>query len=81
MSVIHQHERVNGRIRAHEVRVIGLDGEQRGVLSLGEALNLARASGVDLVEIAPAETPPICRIVNYGKFRYEWAKKEKAFKN
>lgn len=48
-----------------------------GVLSLGEALNLARSQGVDLVEIAPNATPPVCRLVDFGKFRYEQAKKEK----
>ena len=69
--------RVNGKIRAREVRVIGTDGKQLGVLSLGEALTLARANGVDLVEIAPNATPPVCRLVDYGKFRYEQAKREK----
>ena len=69
--------RVNGKIRAREVRVIGIDGKQLGVFQLGEAINLARANGVDLVEIAPNATPPVCRIVDYGKFRYEQSKKEK----
>jgi len=72
--------RVNGKIRAREVRVIGIDGKQLGVLSLPEALNLARANGVDLVEIAPTANPPVCRVVDYGKFRYEQAKKEKESK-
>jgi len=69
--------RINGKIRAREVRVIGLDGHQLGVLTLGEAINQARASGVDLVEIAPNATPPVCRLVDYGKFRYEQSKKDK----
>jgi translation initiation factor IF-3 len=69
--------RVNGKIRAREVRVIGADGKQLGVLSLGEALTQARANGVDLVEIAPNATPPVCRLVDYGKFRYEQAKRDK----
>ena len=69
--------RVNGKIRAREVRVIGFDGKQLGVLSLGEALTLARSQGVDLVEIAPTATPPVCRLVDYGKFRYEQAKRDK----
>jgi len=69
--------RVNGKIRAREVRVVGQDGKQLGVLQLGEAINMARAQGVDLVEIAPNATPPVCRLVDYGKFRYEQAKKEK----
>jgi len=72
--------RVNGKIRAREVRVIGVDGKQLGIISLGDALNLARASGVDLVEIAPTATPPVCRIVDYGKYRYEQAKKDKESK-
>ena len=72
--------RVNGKIRAREVRVIGVDGKQLGVISLSDALNLARASGVDLVEIAPTATPPVCRVVDYGKYRYEQAKKEKESK-
>jgi translation initiation factor IF-3 len=72
--------RVNGKIRAREVRVIGSDGKQLGILSLGEALTLARADGVDLVEIAPNATPPVCRLVDYGKFRYEQAKRDKESK-
>jgi translation initiation factor IF-3 len=62
------------------VRVIGTDGKQLGVLPLGEALNQARANGVDLVEIAPNATPPVCRLVDYGKFRYEQAKRDKESK-
>jgi translation initiation factor IF-3 len=69
--------RVNGKIRAREVRVIGTEGKQLGILSLGDALTLARSHGVDLVEIAPNATPPVCRVVDYGKFRYEQAKRDK----
>jgi translation initiation factor IF-3 len=72
--------RVNGKIRAREVRVIGVDGKQLGIISLSDALNQARANGVDLVEIAPTATPPVCRLVDYGKYRYEQAKKEKETK-
>lgn len=72
--------RVNGKIRAREVRVIGIDNKQVGVLQLGDALNLARSHGVDLVEISPNAVPPVCRIVDYGKFRYEQAKKDKESK-
>ena len=72
--------RVNGKIRAREVRVIGTDGKQLGVLGLGEALTMARNNGVDLVEIAPTATPPVCRLVDYGKFRYEQAKRDKESK-
>lgn len=72
--------RVNGKIRAREVRVISEDGKQLGILSLGEALTLARSRGVDLVEVAPNATPPVCRLVDYGKFRYEQNKREKESK-
>ena len=72
--------RVNGKIRAREVRVIGPEGKQLGVLSLGDALTLARANGMDLVEIAPNAVPPVCRIVDFGKFRYEQAKRQKESK-
>ena len=69
--------RVNGKIRAREVRVIGPDSKQFGVFQLNDALNLARQHGVDLVEISPNAVPPVCRLVEIGKFRYELAKKEK----
>ena len=69
--------RVNGKIRAREVRVIGADSKQLGVFQLNEALNLARQHGVDLVEISPNAVPPVCRLVEIGKFRYELAKREK----
>ena len=72
--------RINGKIRAREVRVIAHDGSQLGVLPLTDALNLARQAGVDLVEIAPNAVPPVCRVVDFGKFRYEQAKKEKESK-
>jgi translation initiation factor IF-3 len=72
--------RVNNKIRAREVRVIGDNGEQLGVMSLNEALALARQRGVDLVEIAATATPPVCRVVDYGKFRYEQSKKDKESK-
>jgi translation initiation factor IF-3 len=72
--------RVNGKIRAREVRVISTDGKQLGVLPLGEALTLARTQTVDLVEIAPNAVPPVCRLVDYGKFRYEQAKRDKESK-
>jgi len=60
--------------------VIGVDSSHLGVLSLGDALNLARTHGVDLVEIAPNATPPVCRLVDFGKYRYEQAKRDKASK-
>jgi len=69
--------RINGRIRAREVRVIGIDGQQIGVKSLGDAIQLARAEGVDLVEVAPNASPPVCRIVDYGRYVYEENKRKK----
>jgi translation initiation factor IF-3 len=72
--------RINGKIRAREVRVIGVDGQQLGVLPLGDAINMARANQVDLVEIAPNAVPPVCRLVDYGKYRYELSKREKEAK-
>jgi translation initiation factor IF-3 len=71
-----QHRR-NGKIRAREVRVIDDTKQQLGIMSLSEALRLAQSKGMDLIEIAPTATPPVCRIVDYGKFRYEESKKEK----
>lgn len=72
--------RVNGKIRAREVRVVDDDGQQLGVLSLADAINLARSKGVDLVEVAANANPPVCRIVDYGKYRYEQSKKDKESK-
>ena len=72
--------RVNGKIRAREVRVIGQAGQQLGILSLGDAINMARTEGVDLVEIAPNATPPVCRLVDFGKYRYEQNKRDKEAK-
>jgi translation initiation factor IF-3 len=69
--------RRNGKIRAREVRVLGEDKQQLGVMPLGDALRLAQSKGLDLVEIAPTATPPVCRIVNYGKLLYEEAKSHK----
>jgi translation initiation factor IF-3 len=69
--------KINGKIRAREVRVIGPDGQQLGIFPLAEAINMARSRGVDLVEIAATANPPVCRLVDFGKFRYEQAKKDK----
>ena len=63
--------RINDRIRAREVRLVGQDGEQIGIKPLPEALNIARAAGLDLVEVADRANPPVCRIMDYGKFKYE----------
>jgi len=68
---------VNEEIRAREVRVVGPDGEQIGIIPLKEALKLAEEKELDLVNVAPNAKPPVCRIMDYGKFRYEQSKKEK----
>ena len=68
---------INEQIRDKEVRVIGENNEQLGIMSVEEAMRLAEEAGVDLVKIAPNAKPPVCRIVDYGKFRYEQARKEK----
>ncbi len=69
--------RVNEQIRAREVRLIGEAGEQLGIMPSRQALQLARERGFDLVEVAPKASPPVCRLLNYSKFKYEQAKKEK----
>ena len=69
--------RMNEKIRAREIRVVGEDGEQFGILSVNEALALAAEKNLDLVEISPNATPPVCKIMDYGKFKYEKTKKEK----
>ena len=68
---------MNRRIRVPEVRVIGADNNQLGVLPTHEALRLAEEAGLDLVEVSPKAMPPVCRIMHYGKFKYENAKKNK----
>ncbi len=71
---------INGQIRDKEVRVIGENNEQLGIMSIEEAMKLAEEAGVDLVKIAPNAAPPVCRIIDYGKFRYEQSRKEKEAK-
>jgi translation initiation factor IF-3 len=68
--------RRNGKIRAREVRVLDENKQQLGIMSLNDALRLAQAKDLDLVEVVPEATPPVCRIVNYGKLLYEEAKRE-----
>ena len=68
---------INEQIRDREVRVIGEDGEQLGIMSSRDAQHLADEAGLDLVKIAPTAKPPVCRIVDYGKFKYEQTRKEK----
>ena len=69
--------RVNERIRVPQVRVIGDDGAQLGILGVREALALAQEKGLDLVEVSPTARPPVCRIMDYGKFKYEQSKRER----
>jgi translation initiation factor IF-3 len=69
--------RVNKQIRAPKVRVIGPEGDQVGVLLLKDALLKAQEANLDLVEIAPNAQPPVCKIVDYGKYRYDQTKREK----
>jgi translation initiation factor IF-3 len=68
--------RINGQIRAKEVRVIGANGEQIGIKPVREALILAQEAELDLVEVAPNASPPVCKLIDYGKFKYQLQKKE-----
>ncbi|WP_150555783.1 MULTISPECIES: translation initiation factor IF-3 [Pandoraea] len=67
--------RINGEITAPEVRLTGVDGEQLGIVKLAEAFRLSEEADVDLVEIAPQAQPPVCRLMDYGKFKYQEQKK------
>ena len=71
---------INGQIRAKEVQLIGDNGEKIGVISLNEALDRAEEKNLDLVLVAPNANPPVCKIMNYGKYKFEQAKKEKEAK-
>jgi len=68
---------INEQIRDKEIRLIGEDGQQLGIMSPRDAMKLAEEAGLDLVKIAPTAKPPVCKIVDYGKYRYELARKEK----
>lgn len=76
-STIRDRFRINNRIRAREVRLIDENGVQVGIVSVREALILSEERGLDLVEVAPNAVPPVCRLLDYGKFRYEQSKKER----
>ena len=71
---------INGQIRDKEIRVIGENGDQLGIMSPREAMKLAQEADLDLVKIAPKAQPPVCKIIDYGKYRYELARKEKEAK-
>ncbi len=77
---ISKENQINEEIRDKEVRVISADGEQIGVMSAKEAISLAEKSNLDLVKIAPNAVPPVCKIMDYGKFKFEQAKREKEAK-
>lgn len=71
---------INEQIRDKEIRLIGENGEQLGIMSAREALKIAREAELDLVKIAPTAKPPVCKIIDYGKYRYELARREKEAK-
>jgi translation initiation factor IF-3 len=73
---LEKQQRINGEINAPEVRLVGVEGEQLGVVPLAEAISKADAAELDLVEIAPMAKPPVCRIMDFGKFKYREAKKQ-----
>ena len=72
--------RVNEQIRAREVRIVDNDGEQIGVMPLKKGMTIAEEKGLDLVEVAPQAKPPVCKVMDYGKYKYEQAKKAKEAK-
>jgi translation initiation factor IF-3 len=72
--------RVNKAIKVKEVRLIDAEGEQIGVIPIKDAMDMAEKAGTDLVEVNPNSTPPVCKILDYGKYRYELSKKEKESK-
>ncbi|MEA5038762.1 MAG: translation initiation factor IF-3 [Clostridiaceae bacterium] len=76
-SISIQEHQINEEIRDREVRLVDSDGSQLGIVSLTKAMEVAIERGLDLVKIAPKAEPPVCRIMDYGKFRFEEAKKEK----
>ncbi len=71
---------MNEQIRDKEIRLVGEDGEQLGIMSAKDALKMAKEANLDLVKIAPTAKPPVCKIVDYGKYRYEQARREKEAK-
>ena len=71
---------INEQIRDKEIRLVGEDGEQLGIMSSRDAMKLAKEAELDLVKIAPTAKPPVCKIIDYGKYRYELARKEKEAK-
>ena len=80
MILINKFIRINERIRSSQVRLISHDGSQLGIVSLPKALELATQAELDLVEVAPQAVPPVCRIMDFSKFKYDQEKKEREAK-
>ena len=80
MFIIANEHQINEQIRDKSIRVISDDGEQMGIMSAREAMDIAVERGLDLVKISPNAQPPVCKIIDYGKFRFEQAKKQKEAK-
>ena len=79
-NISSKEQQINEEIRDKEIRVISNDGEQLGIMTPAEALKIAESKNLDLVKIAPAAKPPVCKVMDYGKFRFEKAKREKEAK-
>lgn len=77
VTAISRELRINGEIRAREVRLVGEEGEQLGIVNLRDAVRIAGERSLDLVEVAPTARPPVCRIMDFGKFKYEQSKRER----
>lgn len=77
VTIISKDLRVNEEIRTKEVRLVGQDGEQLGITPIREALRIAQEKELDLVEVAPTAKPPVCRLMDYGKYKYEQSKRDK----
>jgi translation initiation factor IF-3 len=75
-----QHQRVNEQIRISPIRLIGVNGEQLGIVPTSQALDMAKEANLDLVEVAATERPPVCKILDFGKFRYQQSHKQKKTK-
>ena len=75
-TIDRKHVRINDQIRVSPIRVVASDGSQLGIIPTEEAMGIARESGLDLVEVAPNESPPVCRVMDYGKFKYQQRKKQ-----
>lgn len=77
LTISNKEQQINDEIRDKELRIIGSDGSQLGIMSSEKALSMALEQNLDLVKIAPQATPPVCKIMDYGKYRFEQAKEKK----